>query len=144
MYIADTSNHRVRKVTISTGIIVTIAGTGFTSFSGDNGDATSAALYYPMGVVLDTSGTTYINAFISFQRLTLCLSLDNLFIADSSNNRIRKVSLASGTISSIAGTGSAGFSGDNGPATSATLSNPWRVAVDTSGNSFATITYPGL
>ena len=56
VYIADYSNHRIRKVTVSTGIITTIAGTGSTSYSGDNGAATSATLYYPHGVALDASG----------------------------------------------------------------------------------------
>ena len=56
VYIADTSNSRIRKVTVSTGIISTIAGTGTGSYSGDGGAATSAALYYPWGVALDTSG----------------------------------------------------------------------------------------
>ena len=58
MYIADTSNHRIRKVTVSTGIITTIAGTGTYGYSGDGGAATSAALYYPWGVALDASGKT--------------------------------------------------------------------------------------
>ena len=56
VYIADSDNHRIRKVTISTGIITTIAGTGSTTFSGDNGAATSATLYYPAGVAVDASG----------------------------------------------------------------------------------------
>ena len=56
VYIADSENHRIRKVTVSTGIITTIAGTGSTTYSGDNGAATSAALYSPMGVALDASG----------------------------------------------------------------------------------------
>ena len=56
VYIADRYNHRIRKVTVSTGIITTIAGTGSTTFSGDNGAATSATLYYPNGVALDASG----------------------------------------------------------------------------------------
>ena len=56
VYIADTSNNRIRKVTVSTGIITTIAGTGSTTFSGDNGPATSATLYYPRGVAVDASG----------------------------------------------------------------------------------------
>ena len=57
VYIADTYNHRIRKVTVSTGIITTIAGTGGTgSYSGDNGAATSATLYYPYGVAVDASG----------------------------------------------------------------------------------------
>ncbi len=57
VYIADTNNHRIRKVTVSTGTISTIAGTGTSSFSGDGGAATSAALYYPFGITLDSSGT---------------------------------------------------------------------------------------
>ena len=56
VYIADYYNHRIRKVTVSTGIISTIAGTGTGSYSGDNGAATSATLYYPSGVALDASG----------------------------------------------------------------------------------------
>ena len=56
MYIADTSNNRIRKVTVSTGIISLIAGTGASSYSGDNGAATSATLYYPTGVAVDASG----------------------------------------------------------------------------------------
>ena len=58
MYIADTVNSRIRKVTVSTGIITTIAGTGTSSYSGDDGAATSAALYNPQGVALDASGRT--------------------------------------------------------------------------------------
>ena len=57
MYIADTDNNRIRKVTVSTGIITTIAGTGTASYSGDNADATSATLYHPQGVAVDASGT---------------------------------------------------------------------------------------
>ena len=56
VYIADSNNHRIRKVTVSTGIITTIAGTGTSSYSGDNGAATSAALYYPYGVAVDATG----------------------------------------------------------------------------------------
>ena len=59
MYISDYFNHRIRKVTVSTGIITTIAGTGTSSYSGDNGQATSAALYNPRGVALDASGTIH-------------------------------------------------------------------------------------
>ncbi len=59
MYIADQWNNRIRKVTYSTGIITTIAGTGSTSYSGDNGAATSATLYYPEGVAVDASGRVW-------------------------------------------------------------------------------------
>ncbi len=59
MVIADYYNHRVRKVTVATSIITTIAGTGASSYSGDNGAATSAALYEPFGVALDASGSGY-------------------------------------------------------------------------------------
>jgi hypothetical protein len=62
VYIADTYNHRIRKVTVSTSMITTIAGTGTGSYSGDGGKATSAALYYPTKVALDSSGTQYTNS----------------------------------------------------------------------------------
>ncbi len=113
IYIADSSNNRIRKVTVSTGIITTFAGTGATSYSGDNSQATSATLYFPFGVVIDTSG--------------------NVYIADGYNNRIRKVTVSTGIITTFAGTGSTSFSGDGGAATSATLDIPWGVALDSAG-----------
>ena len=112
IYIADYNNHRIRKVTVSTGIISTIAGTR-TGDGGDNGAATSAALSWPFGVGLDTAG--------------------NVYIADTSSHRIRKVTISTGIITTFAGTGTASYSGDNGPATSATLYYPNGVAVDSAG-----------
>ena len=114
IFIADTSNDRIRKVDTS-GNISTVAGTGNIGFSGDGGPATSAMLLRPIGVAVDSSG--------------------NLFIADTSNHRIRKVD-TSGNISTVAGSGTQGFSGDGGSATSAKLSQPNGVAVDSSGNLF--------
>jgi glucose/arabinose dehydrogenase len=97
-YIADTFNGRIRKVT--NGVIATVAGNGTQGFSGDNGPATSARLAYPSGVAVDSDG--------------------DLYIADDSNNRIRKVT--NKAIVTVAGNGTSGFSGDNGLATSAELS----------------------
>ncbi len=130
LYIADFLNQRIRKVTVSMGIITTIAGTGTGSYTGDDGPATSATLNNPYGVAVDTSG--------------------NVYIADYSNNRIRKVtvttkvptsiptyyptiSLSSDIISTIAGTGIAAFSGDNTIAMSAAINYPYGVAIDASG-----------
>jgi sugar lactone lactonase YvrE len=112
LYIADEANNRIRKVGPS-GIITTVAGYGPTGFSGDNGPATGAELWYPSGVALDASG--------------------NLYIADQNNDRIRKVN-ASGIITTIAGNGTFGYSGNNGPATSAELDLPVGVTLDCSGN----------
>jgi hypothetical protein len=112
LFIADTYNHCIREVSSSTGVIATVAGTGSFGFSGDGGAATSAQLRNPFGVAVDAVG--------------------NLFIADTDNNRIRKVS--SGTITTVAGTGSFGFSGDSGLATSAQLNWPNGIAVDSAGN----------
>ena len=114
LFIVDLSNNRIRKVDTS-GIITTVAGDGIFGFSGDGGPATSASLRNPTGVALDSAG--------------------NLFIADLSNFRIRKVD-TSGIITTVAGDGSSGFSGDGGPATSASLRNPFGVAPDGSGNLF--------
>ncbi len=113
MYIADCSNSRIRKITASTGKISTIAGTSSSSYSGDNGAATSAGLYNPTGVALDSE--------------------DNVYIADTYNNRVRKVTISTNIITTIAGTGAAGFSGDDGPSTSAELNFAGDVAVDLSG-----------
>ena len=111
LYIADTFNHCIRKVTPG-GTISTVAGTGSAGYSGDGGAAESAKLQEPALVAVDSSG--------------------NLYIADTGNNRIRKVT-SGGTISTVAGTGSAGYSGDGGAATSATLNSPAGIAVDAAG-----------
>src|SRR5437773_2649081 len=112
LYIADTADHRIRKVTPG-GTISTYAGSGSCGFSGDGGPATAAQLSVPVGVALDPAG--------------------NLYIADHDNGRIRKVT-SGGTISTYAGSGSRGLSGDGGPATAAQLSSPHGVALDTAGN----------
>jgi len=113
LYIAATNDHVIRKVDLN-GIITTVAGTGTQGFAGDGGAATSALLDSPAGVALDSSG--------------------NIYIADTHNNRIREVLASTGVISTIAGTGVNGFSGDGAAATAATLSYPTAVAVDTAGN----------
>jgi trimeric autotransporter adhesin len=112
LYIADSGNHRVRVVAASNQVINTIAGTGTLGFSGDFGLATKAQLNVPHDVTVDAAG--------------------NVYIADYSNSRIRKVSTA-GVISTIAGNGRFGVSGDGGPATSATLNFPAGLALDASG-----------
>ena len=112
VYIADTYNHRIRKIKSSTGIISTIAGTGTSSYSGDGIDATSATLSYPCGIVID--------------------SANNLYIADNSNGRIRKISM--GIITTIAGSSTSGsYGGDGGAATLANLNDPCDVAIDSAG-----------
>jgi sugar lactone lactonase YvrE len=113
IFIADTSNNRIRKVDTG-GTITTVAGNGSFGFSGDGGSAINASLADPDGVALDSAG--------------------NLFIADTSNQRIRKVDHATQNITTVAGNGTAGFAGDGGPATSANLFNPFAVEVDSAGN----------
>ncbi len=112
VYVADALNHRVRRITPA-GTITTIAGTGTAGFAGDGGQATSAQLNAPNGVAVATNGDVY--------------------IADTSNNRIRRVTSA-GTITTVAGIGTAGSTGDGGQATSAQINAPTGVAVDGSGN----------
>lgn len=158
-YIADFDNHRIRKV--SGGVITTIAGTGVADFSGDGGPATSATLSNPIGVAVDSSGNVYIADLgnsrvreISNGLITTILgnpgndpvsgtqvlgptglaldSAGTLYIADAPNNRVLKY--ARGVATVVAGTGVFGYSGDNGPATSALLHTPSGVAVDASGN----------
>ena len=114
LFIADNLNNRIRKVTPA-GIITTFAGNGARGWSGDGGPATSASLSGPSGVSVDQSG--------------------NLFIADLGNLRIRKVT-STGIITTVAGNGTYGYSGDGGPASSAALRSPTGVAVDAGGNLF--------
>ena len=91
MYIADAYNNRVRKVTVSTGIITTIAGNGGVGYSGDNGPATSAAFHYPTNIVVDASGMI-IRVFCDHCCLICSCYLGNVYISDQSNSCIRKVS----------------------------------------------------
>ncbi len=139
IYIADYNNNRVRKITVSLGIITTYAGTGTGSYSGDNGLATSATLNTPSGISI---GNAFLIVIICLILILISLfpsdSTDMyLYIADTQNNRIRKVTASTGIISTIAGTGTASYSGDNGQATSAGLNMPLGVAVDSSGSIFS-------
>jgi hypothetical protein len=106
LLIADTSNHRIRRVD-EKGVITTVAGTGKTGHSGDGGPATAATFHDPVSVVADSDG---------------------LYISDHHNDRVRRID-HNGTIATFAGTGVRGFSGDGDPATSAMLNQPWALAV---------------
>jgi sugar lactone lactonase YvrE len=112
LYIADTGNNIVRKLDLSSGIISVFAGNRTTGYSGDGGSATSATLNSPWSLTVSAAGDVY--------------------IADQNNHAIRKVT--SGIISTVSGSGTPGFSGDGGPASAATLNSPSSVAVDVAGN----------
>lgn len=114
VFIADHNNHRIRKVN-SNGIITTVAGNGIDGFSGDGGLATEASLSHPYGVDVDNSG--------------------NIFISDYGNHRIRKVD-PNGVITTVAGSGTYGYCGDDGPAIEACIFFPHDLAVDRFGNIF--------
>ncbi len=116
LYIADIQNNRIRKVD-TFGIITTVAGTGVFGYSGDGGAATLANLRHPNGVAVDTNG--------------------NIYIADCSSHRIRRVDTF-GIITTFAGTGINSFSGDGGPASAATLSNPVHIYIDSAGHLYVT------
>lgn len=111
LYVADTGNHRVRRIDTN-GVITTAAGSGTAGFAGDGAAASAAQLNSPRGLAFDKSG--------------------NLYIADSGNNRVRKVDVA-GVIVTIAGDGTAGYAGDGAAATAAQLNNPYDVDVDSQG-----------
>ena len=110
LYIADTMNHRIRRVDVVSGIITTLAGTGQARFSGDGGPADQAALNEPAALALDGQG--------------------RLFVADQSNNRVRVVHLTTGLMATFAGTGSATYDGEAVPATSASLAGPSGLVVN--------------
>lgn len=123
LLVADTDNNRIRQVDLNTGIITSVVGggeRGSNGFSGDGGLATSASLDRPNAVAVDKVG--------------------NLFIVDTENHRIRRVDSSTKIITTVAGNGdnelNGGFSGDGGPATSASLSRPETIAIDKTGNIF--------
>ncbi len=146
MYIADNSNNLIRKVTASTNIINTVAGSSTSGgYSGDNGAATSAVLSSPQGICLDSAGTRLRFVFLPFINSLLAYSLGNIYIADYSNQRIRKVTVSTGIITTIAGSStSSGFSGDGGAATSALLSMPASVTLDASGTTINDVVFTSL
>ena len=125
LFIADTNGYYIRKLAAGTGLITTVAGSGWWGFAGDGGPATSAQLTSLEGVAVDASG--------------------NLFIADSYNHRIRRVAAGTGIITTVAGSGpvggQGGFAGDGGPATSAQLWSPAGLAIDASGNLYMADVY---
>jgi len=116
LYIADTGNNRIRRVDAVTGIITTVVGNGQQGYAGDGGAAANAQLNLPAGIAVDATG--------------------NLFIADTGNNVVRKVNAQTGVITTVAGNGTAGYQGDNGPATAAELNHPAAIVVDKAGNIF--------
>jgi uncharacterized protein (TIGR03437 family) len=112
VYLSDTDNHRIRKVTPQ-GVISTLAGTGAAGYNGDGGPAAKAQLNLPYGLAIDGIG--------------------NVYASDLGNNRVRRIS-PDGTITTVAGTGSKGSTGDGGPALNAQLLTPRNLALDASGN----------
>ena len=113
LYIGDKNNRRVRKVNMASGIITTIAGVGTWGYSGDGGSATAAQFNLIEGVTVDASG--------------------NLFVCDT-NSTIRKVNTSTGIITTVAGIGTSGYTGDSAPATAAEILNPYDIAFDAEGN----------
>ena len=115
LFIADSSNNRIRRVDAATGVISTIAGTGVIGFTGDGGPATAATVSSPSSVALDPAG--------------------NLYFADSGNNLVRRIDAFTGILTTVAGAPNThGYSGDLGPATAATLNTPNGIAFDALGN----------
>ncbi len=174
VYIADTGNRRVRRVSAATGLITTVAGGGVAW--DDGAPATLAILTQPAGIAVDSGGNLYIaeafgirrvsastgiittvaggqgttdfgdggpavNARLSYPQAVAVDADGNLYIADYSNDRIREVRAATGIITTIAGSGVHGFSGDGGPAVEATVRRPHGVAVDAVGNVYFSDTY---
>ena len=114
IYIADTQNGRVRKISPD-GVITTVAGNGVYGDGGDGGPAVNAQIYRPLGVAVDQAG--------------------NVYFTDANNSRIRKIS-TSGIITTFAGSETGGYSGDGGPASAAQFTRPWGLAFDSAGDLF--------
>jgi len=114
IFVADSGNNVVRRVSAKTGSITTVAGTGAAGYKGDNGPATQAELSFPDGLAVDSAG--------------------DLYISDQTNGVVRKVEASTGRITTYAGNAKATELGDNGPATQAQLSVPYGLALDVKGN----------
>jgi sugar lactone lactonase YvrE len=123
LYIADTMNHRVRRVDAATRHVTTLAGVGHPRFSGDGGPAVTAGLNEPVALAVSRCGM--------------------LYVADQSNNRVRMVDLSTGLISTVAGTGSAAYNGDGIPATEAALAGPSGLALGGDGTLYISDTFNG-
>lgn len=121
IYLADTYNNRIRRIDLKAGTVTTIAGNGTPGFGGDGGPATAAALNLPRDLELGPDG--------------------RLYIADTNNQRIRAVDLATGIITTVAGNGTPGFGGDGGPATMAPLQRPFGIGFDKAGDLFIADTF---
>ena len=121
VFIADTWNHRIRRVDPQTGILSIIAGTGQATFYGDHGPGEQAALNEPVALALDQKG--------------------HLYIADQSNNRIRMLDRASGIITTVAGTGESGYNGDGAPGPDTAFAGPSGLAVDQEDNVYIADTF---
>ena len=115
MYIGDHYNHRIRKVTASSGVISTIAGTGQQGYNGDGGQATAAMIEFPVGINIDSAANVYFGTLYG-------------------SNVVRKVDVSTGIITTVAGSGDIGYNGDNIQATAASLSSPHDVVLDSDGN----------
>ncbi|WP_455378903.1 NHL domain-containing protein [Petrachloros mirabilis] len=123
VYIADTMNHRIRRVEVGTDLITTFAGVGQPRYGGDGGPAISAGLNEPAALVVSESGI--------------------LYIADQSNNRVRAIDLSTGLIRTVAGTGSATYNGDGGAATEAALAGPSGLALGADDTLYIADTFNG-
>ena len=174
LYVADTNNHRIRRIAATTAVVTTIAGNGMEAFAGDNGLATAASIDSPNGLAIDPAGNLYIAdthngrvrevsaatrmistvagvgfasgnvqgfggdggaataAGMALPRGLILDAAGNLYVADSANQRIRRIS-TSGTITTVAGQGTEAFAGDNAPAAAASLDTPRAVAISPAG-----------
>jgi|GEM_PF-5586225 len=169
VYFCDGNNYRVRRLDRASGLVVNVAGTGVSTYNGDGIAATTAALYYPNGLAIDKNGNIFVADYNRIRRIDAHTGListvagtgtagfsgdggqataaqinsisgvavdgsGNIYFCDAGNNRIRKISAADGTISTIAGNGIAGFSGDGMHATAMRLNQPTGIATDAAGN----------
>ncbi len=121
LYISDALNHRIRRVDFQLDVIETIAGNGQAGFSGDGGQATEASFYNPRDIVFGPD--------------------NRLYVIDELNHRVRAIDLTSGTITTVAGNGVAGFTGDGGPATTSSLNRPAGLEFDAAGHLYIADTY---